>query len=341
MYSRIMIGVCSYLLIGYWSHRLSASKSALKAVVVNRLSDGLLLWGVLWIWWNTGSLEYDLITLSYCSYDNFSAGATESSAFLSTAILIGAMGKSAQIGFHVWLADAMEGWGLNSYFFNFKKQLSAHLSLFNLNLRFFSSNKKELPELTKEQKEIVAGLLMSDGGLRNPNNNKRKTGNYRIEFTFKTAFLEYCKWVKFVLLGTICTDSVPTPYPKENPTQYWFATRSHPYLTSLRPIWYGNDNKKVVPNDDYLEENFSEVSLAHAIMGDGYFEKDSQTIYICTECFTYEEVVRFNAFLLRKFGLVATTKKRHNGYRLRFSSAGDNLNKLLFTHWPCPWAKAS
>jgi proton-translocating NADH-quinone oxidoreductase chain L len=92
------IGVCSYLLIGYWSHRLSASKSALKAVVVNRLSDGLLLWGVLWIWWNTGSLEYDLITLS-----------SDTSAFLSTAILIGAMGKSAQIGFHVWLADAMEG----------------------------------------------------------------------------------------------------------------------------------------------------------------------------------------------------------------------------------------
>ena len=92
------IGVCSYLLIGYWSHRLSASKSALKAVVVNRLSDGLLLWGVLWIWWHTGSLEYDLVTLS-----------GDTSAFLSTAILIGAMGKSAQIGFHVWLADAMEG----------------------------------------------------------------------------------------------------------------------------------------------------------------------------------------------------------------------------------------
>jgi NADH-ubiquinone oxidoreductase chain 5 len=92
------IGVCSYLLIGYWSHRLSASKSALKAVVVNRLSDGLLLWGVLWIWWHTGSVDYDLVTLS-----------TDTSAFLSTAILIGAMGKSAQIGFHVWLADAMEG----------------------------------------------------------------------------------------------------------------------------------------------------------------------------------------------------------------------------------------
>lgn len=92
------IGVCSYLLIGYWSHRLSAVKSAQKAILVNRVSDGLLLWGVLWVWWYTGSLEYDLVTLS-----------TETSGFLSLAILIGAMGKSAQIGFHVWLADAMEG----------------------------------------------------------------------------------------------------------------------------------------------------------------------------------------------------------------------------------------
>lgn len=92
------IGVCSYLLIGYYSHRLSAVKSAQKAILVNRVSDGLLLWGVLWVWWHTGSLEYDLACLS-----------TQTSIFLSLAILIGAMGKSAQIGFHVWLADAMEG----------------------------------------------------------------------------------------------------------------------------------------------------------------------------------------------------------------------------------------
>lgn len=94
------IGVCSYLLIGYWSHRLSAVKSAQKAILVNRVSDGLLLWGVLWVWWHTGSLEYDLILLSEAPY---------LSSFLSLSILIGAMGKSAQILFHVWLADAMEG----------------------------------------------------------------------------------------------------------------------------------------------------------------------------------------------------------------------------------------
>jgi NADH:ubiquinone oxidoreductase subunit 5 (subunit L)/multisubunit Na+/H+ antiporter MnhA subunit len=98
--SIITIGVCSYLLIGYWSHRLAAVKSAQKAILVNRVSDGMLLWGVLWVWYNTGTLEYDLILLN---------AAPASSTFLGVAILIGAMGKSAQILFHVWLADAMEG----------------------------------------------------------------------------------------------------------------------------------------------------------------------------------------------------------------------------------------
>ena len=94
------IGVCSYLLIGYWSHRLAAVKSAQKAILVNRVSDGMLLWGILWMWYNTGTLEYDLILLN---------AAPASSTFLGLAIMIGAMGKSAQILFHVWLADAMEG----------------------------------------------------------------------------------------------------------------------------------------------------------------------------------------------------------------------------------------
>jgi proton-translocating NADH-quinone oxidoreductase chain L len=94
------IGVCSYLLIGYYTHRLSAVKSAQQAILVNRISDGMLLWGILWIWYYTGTLEYDLINLSTTPYV---------SIFLGFAILVGAMGKSAQILFHVWLPNAMEG----------------------------------------------------------------------------------------------------------------------------------------------------------------------------------------------------------------------------------------
>lgn len=94
------IGICSYLLIGYYSHRLAAVKSAQKAILVNRVSDGMLLWGVLCLWYYTGSLEYDLILLNDTS---------SISMFIVISVLIGAMGKSAQILFHVWLADAMEG----------------------------------------------------------------------------------------------------------------------------------------------------------------------------------------------------------------------------------------
>jgi NADH:ubiquinone oxidoreductase subunit 5 (subunit L)/multisubunit Na+/H+ antiporter MnhA subunit len=60
----------------------------------------MLLWGVLWIWYYTGSLEYDLVLLNQTS---------SISMFIVISVLIGAMGKSAQILFHVWLADAMEG----------------------------------------------------------------------------------------------------------------------------------------------------------------------------------------------------------------------------------------
>lgn len=60
----------------------------------------MLLWGVLWLWYYTGSLEYDLILLNET---------TNISMFIVLSVLIGAMGKSAQILFHVWLADAMEG----------------------------------------------------------------------------------------------------------------------------------------------------------------------------------------------------------------------------------------
>jgi NADH-ubiquinone oxidoreductase chain 5 len=78
------IGICSYLLIGYWSHRLAASKSALKAIVVNRISDGLLLWSIIWLWWYTGSLEYDLILLN---------DSNNISSFISITLLLGCMAK--------------------------------------------------------------------------------------------------------------------------------------------------------------------------------------------------------------------------------------------------------
>jgi len=94
------IGVCSYLLISYYSNRLTSTKSAHKAIVVNRISDGLLLWCIIWLWWYTGTVDYTTIGLTKSE---------EISIFCSIALLLGCMSKSVQIFLHVWLADSMEG----------------------------------------------------------------------------------------------------------------------------------------------------------------------------------------------------------------------------------------
>lgn len=96
-----MIGVCSYLLIGFWFHRLSRTKAAQKAMLVNRVSDTIQLLGLFLCWWYQGSTDTSLMA------------ATRTSAayadWICLALLGGALGKSAQVGLHVWLADAMEG----------------------------------------------------------------------------------------------------------------------------------------------------------------------------------------------------------------------------------------
>ena len=96
-----MIGVCSYLLIGFWFSRLSQTKAQQKAVLVNRVSDTGLLVGLMVSWWYLGSTDYSVIcyTRSRSYYVDF----------LCLFLLTGALGKSAQVGLHVWLQDQMEG----------------------------------------------------------------------------------------------------------------------------------------------------------------------------------------------------------------------------------------
>ena len=70
------------------------------------------------------------------------------------------------------------------------------------------------------------------------------------------------------------------------------------------------------------------MSLAFCLMGDGYWDNDSNTIYICTECFKLEEIHILLNILRNKFGLIASLKKRNNGFRIRFSSRGNNIKHL-------------
>ncbi len=169
-----------------------------------------------------------------------------------------------------------------------------------------------------------------------------------MEFTFSADVLEFIKWLKFEVLKELCTDSDLTPYPKALPTQYWFASKSMPYLTNLKSLWYVESNNiltlktkslariKVLPDDTYLSNYFTEVALAFLIMGDGYWENDSNTVFICTDNFSLDEVKRLISFLEMRFSLKCTVKKRTKNtgntimvyYRIRFSSTTVNLNLL-------------
>ena len=100
-----LVGVCSYLLIGFWHERPAAREAAKKAFIVTRIGDVGLLIGILLLWHEVGTFS---MTDAFAAVQagTMSEGVTIAAALL---LFLGAMGKSAQIPFHVWLPDAMEG----------------------------------------------------------------------------------------------------------------------------------------------------------------------------------------------------------------------------------------
>jgi proton-translocating NADH-quinone oxidoreductase chain L len=107
------VGVSSYLLINFWFTRIQANKSAIKAMLINRVGDFALLLALFTICFTFNSLNYDVVfTLApYAFSYNLVLGGFEIPVldFICIFLFLGAMGKSAQIGLHTWLPDAMEG----------------------------------------------------------------------------------------------------------------------------------------------------------------------------------------------------------------------------------------
>ena len=104
-----LVGMCSYLLIGFWFTRPIAADACQKAFVTNRVGDFGLLLGILGLYWLTGSFEFrDLFEIFNTSISN-----NEINFFVGTVctffLFAGAVAKSAQFPLHVWLPDAMEG----------------------------------------------------------------------------------------------------------------------------------------------------------------------------------------------------------------------------------------
>jgi len=97
-----LVGVSSYLLIGFWFEKPTAGDAAKKAFIVNRLGDFGFLLGILMVWGILGSLNFSVLSTN-------TAALGASATIAGLLIFCGAVGKSAQFPLHVWLPDAMEG----------------------------------------------------------------------------------------------------------------------------------------------------------------------------------------------------------------------------------------
>ena len=97
------VGLCSYLLIGFWFKNHEYNAAANKAFIMNRIGDLGLLLGIILIFINFGSIEYSIVFSDTSSLD------TTTITWITALLFIGAMGKSAQIPLYTWLPDAMAG----------------------------------------------------------------------------------------------------------------------------------------------------------------------------------------------------------------------------------------
>jgi NAD(P)H-quinone oxidoreductase subunit 5 len=104
-----LVGMCSYLLIGFWYDRKAAADACQKAFVVNRVGDFGLLLGILALYWATGSFEFEVMGDRLQALVESGALSAALAAFFAILVFMGPVAKSAQVPLHVWLPDAMEG----------------------------------------------------------------------------------------------------------------------------------------------------------------------------------------------------------------------------------------
>ncbi|MBU8547073.1 MULTISPECIES: NADH-quinone oxidoreductase subunit L [Roseomonadaceae] len=103
------VGLASYLLIGYWYEKESANRAAMKAFIVNRVGDVFFMLGLALTFWTFQSVEFETIFAGIEAAQGQTFLGLPAFEVIGVLLFLGACGKSAQIGLHTWLPDAMEG----------------------------------------------------------------------------------------------------------------------------------------------------------------------------------------------------------------------------------------
>ncbi|MBD2304371.1 NAD(P)H-quinone oxidoreductase subunit 5 [Chroococcidiopsis sp. FACHB-1243] len=104
-----LVGMCSYLLVGFWYDRKAAADACQKAFVVNRVGDFGLLLGILGLYWATNSFEFGEIGERLQTLVESGSISSFLAVVFAVLVFLGPVAKSAQFPLHVWLPDAMEG----------------------------------------------------------------------------------------------------------------------------------------------------------------------------------------------------------------------------------------
>jgi len=110
-----IMGLCSYMLIGFWFEKPSAYKAAIKAFTTTRIADVIMLLGIVYLYSLTGTLNFREILYSEAVLEMLATtpalliGGFSAAGLIGIFLIIGTVGKSAQFPLHVWLPDAMEG----------------------------------------------------------------------------------------------------------------------------------------------------------------------------------------------------------------------------------------
>ncbi|MBM7566517.1 NADH-quinone oxidoreductase subunit L [Paenibacillus sacheonensis] len=104
-----LVGVCSFLLVGFWFSKPEARAAAKKAFIVTRIGDAGLLLGILLLYWYMPDHALDFVRIGNAFEGGTGVIAASVTTWIAILIFIGAVGKSGQFPLHVWLPDAMEG----------------------------------------------------------------------------------------------------------------------------------------------------------------------------------------------------------------------------------------
>jgi hypothetical protein len=319
------IGISSYLLINFWYTRIQANKSGIKALTVNRVGDMFLSVGFFAIFWVFGNVDYATV-FSVAPFINETA-----ITIIGLLLLLGAMAKSANLGLHTWLPDAMEG-KFTSLFVSIVLFL-VYLFAFECSDNLLMSLPPLLLALPQKSQDIITGNMLGDGSVAySTGRNGSQATNARYSMTMKADAKPYMLSLLDQVYGPYCGSGL-IAYPNINlpqhvgkeVTQYYFATLSSELFSAIHSMWYRLDAAsgryiKIVPS--MIIDMLSPLALAHWIMEDGYFEYGkAQTVLLCTESFTKAEC-ELLILALAKLDIIATLKVRNKAkgsFRVRIS----------------------